>query len=235
MTRCTAHCAYSALSSGIALALVLGGCRNAPTVAPSPPAADRDTVTWVFPVGAHRNLPELSVEVFGEDKGPGARVSIRKMAVRTGSTGGTVQILEGFDAQPSRSALDSGVAFQVLDMNFDGYRDIRLLEVAPAGPNVRYLNWLYRPESATFVPSAALDALIAPRFDAETREVISTRREDPSRHVSETYLHSGDGLVLKRRAVREYSEPGRYTLTVSEPHDQGMRIVDRRVVDEEQP
>lgn len=217
------------------MALTTTACHDAPEEAPSPPPPPA-TRSWQFPLEVHPELPDYLVTLEADlgaavnnTRGP---VPTSRVLVRTRSTGDTVQAFDGVIADPPESALESGVAFQTLDMNFDGYRDFRLLALAPAGPNVRYLNWLYRAESATFSPSADHDALVAASYDAETREVTSTARETSGRYVTETYLPSGETLALKSRAVKEYIDPGRYKLTISEPDTRGMRIVEERVVDE---
>ncbi len=180
----------------------------------------------------HPDLPEYTVTLQGEAPGTGGPVAVRTLVIRKSRTDEPVQRIDGLAAEPPREALVSGSALQVLDMNFDGYDDFRIMEVAPAGPNVRYLHWIYEPDSELFAGSPALDALTSTSFDAKTRQITSTERKSPIQYSSETYEYSGDRLVLVRKTVKYYSEPGRYRLTVSEPVDGRMQIIDQRLIDE---
>lgn len=101
---------------------------------------------------------------------------------------------------------------ELLDLDFDGTADIRVIDVRPAGPNVTYVNWLYDQASGQFVRSAALDALVAPQFDAVRREVRSSWRDGATRYGMEIYTFRAGRLEPLARETREYSEPGVYTL-----------------------
>jgi hypothetical protein len=75
---------------------------------------------------------------------------------------GHVQEFSGTPENPGASML--------LDMNFDGFLDLRVI-VATGAYNVGLRNWLFDPASRKFVPAEALDRLIWPLFDASTRTI----------------------------------------------------------------
>lgn len=122
---------------------------------------------------------------------------------------GAAQRIDGLETEtpvsPNRPALE------FVDMNFDGFADLRIVESRPAGPNVPYLNWLFDPASNRFEASAALDALSAPSFDAAKQEVRSAWRDNAARQGSDTRGWRNGQLVPLRREERLYSAPGVYS------------------------
>ncbi len=126
--------------------------------------------------------------------------------VRRGAT-----VLQRLDIPPSAEAPD----IEVLDLNFDGTPDLRVIDVRPAGPNVSYINWLFDPASQRFVRSEALDELVAPEFDAARRQVRSSWRDGATRYGSESYTFRDGQLVPLTREVKVYSAPGVFTMTRS--------------------
>lgn len=147
------------------------------------------------------------------DPGTQTLIAVRRIEVRRAGADGPMQRIEGLSTATPWSPESPG--FEVIDMNFDGYADIRLVEARAAGPNLAYLNWLYDPAGARFVASPALDAITSPRFDAAAREIRSTWRDGASRQGSDVYaIRDGQPLPLTRE-VKDYSGPGEYTLHLS--------------------
>ena len=80
--------------------------------------------------------------------------------------------------------------------------------------------------SGRFVRSAALDALVAPQFDAVRHEVRSSWRDGATRYGSETYTFRDGQLQPLTRETREYSAPGVYTLKRSRWADGAWQLVE---------
>jgi hypothetical protein len=59
--------------------------------------------------------------------------------------------------------------FELIDVNFDGYHDLRLIAEGTAGPNVLYRNWLWAPDEEAFVGNVALDEIVSPEFERGRR------------------------------------------------------------------
>ena len=157
---------------------------------------------------------------------PGGILRVRAIEVRRDATAEPWQRVEGLATATPWSAEAPG--FEVLDMNFDGYADIRLIEARPAGPNVPYLNWLYEPASGRFVESRALNQITSPRFDTGTRELRSDWRDGATRYGTDFYAFRDGQPVLVRRETKEYKRPGVYTLQVSRHIDGAWRVVETR-------
>src|SRR5690606_4614810 len=100
----------------------------------------------------------------------------------------------------------------VLDMNFDGYADFRLIERTTAGPNTPYLNWLFDPSLRKFVASPELNEIASAHFDMAKREIRSDWRDGATRYGSDIYVYRDGRPVRVRSEEKTYREPGVYTL-----------------------
>jgi len=153
-------------------------------------------------------------------------LAVKSIEVRRGNDQELLQRIDGLATQTPWSAQAPGLEF--VDMNFDGYIDMRLIESRPAGPNVTYLHWLFDPAGGRFVASAALDELAAPRFDKGAREVHSDWRDSAVRYGSDRFRFDGNQLMPLQRETREYQRPGVYTLRVSHWLDGRWQVVQTR-------
>lgn len=226
------------LTAGLAIA----GCRandpaTAEQTAPPERPANRSGPALDAPAGRvtrariHPELPEFSFTLVGDEPAAtGDPIHGRAIEVRRGDAAAPVQVIDGLDTE---TPLAAGMpAVSVLDMNFDGYGDIRLVEFQPAGPNVPYLHWLFEPASGRFIESPALNAITAPQFDAAAREVRSDWRDGATRYGTDVYTFDETGPALVRKEVREYTGPGRYTARVLRPVDGVWKVVEQRGVRE---
>lgn len=227
------------LAAGLAMGVVAcgGGGRRAGEAArdeastATAPAAQSEGFRSTLRSRIHSDLPEFTFTLIGsvgsEPAGgrPTARIEIRRDAEARPSQ--TIDALEVEAAGPDRAP-----ALEAIDMNFDGYADLRVPQFLPAGPNVPYLNWLFEPASGRFLRSAELDAMTSPVFDGEARQIRSEWRDGATRYGTNLYGIVEGRPVLVRKTVKEYTQPGMYTLTVSEFVGGEWKVVDRRVVRE---
>ena len=159
-----------------------------------------------------------------DDTVPPARVT--RIEVFRGAESAPSQIITGFDAEAP--VADNPDPLSVIDMNFDGYNDIRLVEFLGPGPNVPYLNWLYNPQAGRFDSAAALNELTSPQYDAATREIRSEWRDGPARYGVDVYVFRDGTLTALRKETREYSAPGRYRLRVQTFENGEWKVTERR-------
>ncbi len=167
-------------------------------------------------IRVHPTLPEYTLTVIG--------VAIE---IRRADAPAPVQVIDGLDAIAGAGDAPEP---DVLDMNFDGYADFRLVDGHPAGPNVPYRNWLFDPAAGRFVESQALNAITSPQFDPAAREVRSEWRDGPTRYGTDVYAYGANGLTAIRKEVRTYSEPGRYATDILRQVDGVWKVVERRAV-----
>jgi hypothetical protein len=215
----------------------LAGCDRAPapTVAASAESAAPASAASVEELGytavikahIHPDLQEM-VFVLRADAAPDAAETlfVKSIEIRLDANADPVQRITGLDTQTPWPAQAPG--FEALDMNFDGYADIRLIESRPAGPNLPWLHWLYDPASGRFLPSQSLNDLGGPRPDAATRELTTDWRDSATHYGTDHYAFRGDQLLPLRRESRDYQGPGVYTLQVSHWVEGRWQVVQSR-------
>jgi hypothetical protein len=230
------HC-YLAVAV-LACSLALGACRGKEsTVSGSAKSAATATAkeqtagdpTLRFRI--HPNLPEFAFTLVGDRSTETSEtLHVKRIEIRRGAATEPFQVIEGLDTVTPLSTGTPGLA--VLDMNFDGYGDIRLVEFQPAGPNVPYLNWLFDPTSGRFVENRALNAITSPQFDPVTREIRSNWRDGATRYGTDIYVFRDGAPVLVRKESKDYKGPGIYTLQVSQLVNGVWKRVEQREVRE---
>lgn len=227
--------------AALAASLVLSACQEpvvpspaapepAPPVAPaakSSAATAAAGYTTTIKGRVRVDLPEARFTVYA-DGAPGdvGVLKVRAIEVRYADAAAPAQRIDGLATDTPWSASAPGLA--LLDMNFDGYQDLRLIERRPAGPNLPYLNWLYDPDHQRFVESPALNAITAPRFDASKRELHSDWRDSAARYGTDSYTFRAGRLVPLRRETRTYTGTGVFTVQVSNWTDGAWRVVQTR-------
>jgi hypothetical protein len=166
----------------------------------------------VIPARVGADTPELRITVVADaPPGPDGVLRVRAIEIRRADGAGPAQRIDALATETPWP--DATPGLELLDMNFDGLADMRLIEARPAGPNTPYLNWLYEPASGQFVASPALNELSAPRFDAARREIVSDWRDGAARAGTDVFGFRDGQLVPLRRETRDYRRPGAYTLT----------------------
>ncbi|GMV62845.1 MAG: hypothetical protein AMXMBFR74_20130 [Parvibaculum sp.] len=113
--------------------------------------------------------------------------------------------------------------FELIDVNFDGYHDFRLIAAGTAGPNVLYRNWLWEPDEEAFVGNAALDELVSPEFDPETQEIVSRWRSSAEEGGVDIYIWEEGRTVLIHRETDRYAGPSACTRTFFDRIDGELR------------
>lgn len=218
----------------LAPCLSLGGCRDhetresgsaksGVTATSKEPAPNIQTIR----ARVHSALSEFTFTLIADGaSNPGDILRVKRIEIGLGRTAEPFQVIDGLDTETPVSADTPGIA--VLDMNFDGYGDIRLVALRPAGPNTPYLNWLYNPTSKRFEESRSLNAITAPQFDAVNHEIHSQWRDGATRYGKDIYVYREDQPMLVRKEVKEYQGPGSYQLQVSRLVNGTWKVVEKR-------
>ncbi len=172
----------------------------------------------------HPSLPEMTFTLVAEPPAEaGAVLKVRAIEIRRNGAADLAQRIEGLSTETPSSAEAPGLT--VADLDFDGYADIRLVAAQPAGPDVPYRHWLFQAATGQFVAAPALDALGSPQPDAAKQELRVDWRDGAARSGSDFYAWQAGSPVLVRKAVRQYSGPGAYTLTVSALEHGAWRVL----------
>ena len=157
-------------------------------------------------------------------------VAIERIEIREATAAEPLQVISGLDAQPPLT--DGRPAAEILDMNFDGYGDLRLVQSRSAGPNTPYLNWLFDPARRVFVESRELNEIPSAHVDANQREIRSQWRDGASRYGTDIYVYRDGRPLLVRKEEKVYQAPGVYRLKKSELVGGAWKTLEEREVRE---
>lgn len=115
------------------------------------------------------------------------------------SSGSLVQTI----TPPENSAFCTTQAnqlFQVQDINFDGIKDLMLVQFIPAGPNIPYYYWKFNPKAKQFQRDTTLEDITAPNFDQDRKTVTSFWRTSATSHGVSTYKYIKNEITLVEEA-----------------------------------
>lgn len=73
------------------------------------------------------------------------------------------------------------VAIMFVDFNFDGYNDFAIMASLQSGDNVKYLYFLYQPDTGKFSASPAMTPIVNPEVITAQTLIRSFWRETPTR------------------------------------------------------
>lgn len=162
------------------------------------PTGGNDLSPILCQTSINPGLPVLDLSlVWHGDRRSGER-ALDRIEIRRGGETEPFQILTGIDSHLPADTPRAGV--EMLDLNFDGFLDMRVRK-SSAGPDIAYRNWLWSKESGSFVASPALDAIVAPKFDADDQEIVSRWRRTPSERGADIYSYDGMTPVLVHREI----------------------------------
>lgn len=115
-------------------------------------------------------------------------------ALMIAKTGGAPQTFKLADSQIFFDSLTSAV--EAMDVNFDGFEDVKLATSTSAGPNMGYDYWLYVPKTGQFTATTLGEQLsgfdVVP--DAKTKTITVTGRSSCCSWNSTTYAWRGSKL-----------------------------------------
>ncbi len=185
--------------------------------------------SWDFSSSIQANLPEAQFKLFGHKADD--RYFIQRVEI---SLDGKTQTIDSYGTEKLEAEVmdlkDSG--FVIEDVNFDGYKDIRLMEGLMAGPDVPYIYWLFEPQQKSFVYSEAFSELTSPVIDAQKKQITVPWRDGAMGTGESIYTVEKDKPVLIREETRYYQDNGSYKLTVKELKNGEMQVVDEQTVKE---
>ncbi|MDO8590573.1 MAG: hypothetical protein Q7R65_01195 [bacterium] len=134
-----------------------------------------------------------------------------------------VQTLEAGMGEPPPSG---GKFFGAQDMNFDGYKDIRLMSWWGATGNTGYTYWLFDPSKNIFVENSDLSSLSNPTPELQTKTIATHSVGGMASCIynNGTYKFDVDGkLILIRSEKQDYVEESKsFVKTIGELKDGKM-------------
>jgi hypothetical protein len=161
----------------------------------------------------HPSLPEFLFKVYGEEKG--STYAANKIEIyQSEEEDGEVQeiLLEETDT-PDKESL----GFIIEDMNFDGYRDIRIQQSLSASPNISYYYWLWDKTSSKYVSNASLEMIMSPEFDNKNKWIKSYVRDNAVTYYEDIYKYIDEVPTLVKETEEIIDEKNKVThITIME-------------------
>ena len=222
-------------AGGSTAATAVSGAASPPTATTTTTATATATATAKAPAAAASiagrivaDGPALTFALFTAPESPAGSgvLAVRSIEIRN-PDGGLLQRIEGLDTQTPWSEQFRGL--ELVDLDFDGFADLRIVESQAAGPGLPYRNWRYDTATRRFVAAPELDPLPGLQVDPENRELRSSWRDGPTRYGVDIWTYRDAALVPLRRERREYSRPGVFTLEVSRLQSDGSwKLTEKR-------
>ncbi|MGV8995532.1 MAG: XAC2610-related protein [Parvibaculaceae bacterium] len=143
------------------------------------------------------SLPQFGIKILRHaDAASGASIIDSIEVTRSGETA-PFQTIKPVDSNVPANIANNG--FEMADLNFDGFLDMRVVRFMPAGPNMPYQNWLWSEQQGKFIANPALDEITSPKFDADGQEINSIWRSSAAEGGADVYTYDGTTPVLIHR------------------------------------
>jgi hypothetical protein len=134
---------------------------------------------------------------------------------KTDNTFGDVEIIKGKNGkviQTIESSTDPGAiapaavknVLVAVDANFDGYKDLQILNNCGGTGNCSYDFYLYDPKTGQFVHNKFLSDLTTPSFDVAKKQVTTSSNSSAADWQRETYQCRDGQYALIHREVSEW-------------------------------
>ncbi len=102
------------------------------------------------------------------------------------------------------TSYDENFGFTTEDMNFDGYKDFRIIYYVPASPNISYCMWTWNPKANQFEENRDLEQIFSPVFDQDNKLIYSSTRGSATDHYEYTYQYIDGKLTIIKSIATGY-------------------------------
>lgn len=96
------------------------------------------------------------------------------------------------------------MGFELEDLNFDGYKDIRLFDTSNGNYRVEWLYFVWDPIKSIFVNDIRLNEISLANFDQEKQLIYGMERGSATDHYFSTYKYINEVPTLIRHYSQEY-------------------------------
>lgn len=168
----------------------------------------------------HPSLPEYTFKVYGQKKD--TLYSASKIEIYNEVKNKVQELVFSATSTPDGNQL--GVVIE--DMNFDGYKDIRIQQFLPAAANVPYYYWLWDKDSSRFIKNNDLEKITSPVFDSQSKLIKSTVKENAGTYYDYEYKYIDDTLTLIKETERIADlEKNVWHVTIKELIEKEMKVI----------
>ncbi|GCD10539.1 XAC2610-related protein [Clostridium tagluense] len=170
----------------------------------------------------HPSLPEYTFKVYGQKKDTLYSASKIEVYNEVENKEKLQELVFNATSTPDGDQL--GIIIE--DMNFDGYKDIRIQQFLPAAPNVPYYHWLWDKEASKFIKNSDLEKITSPVFDAESKLIKSNVRENAGTYYDYEYKYIGTKPILIKETEKIADlEKKVWHITIKELIDKEIKVI----------
>ena len=167
------------------------------------------------------SLTEFTFSVYGkknEDMYSANKIIIKKSQDKS--------IIQELDFDFTETPDNEKLGIEIEDMNFDGYKDIRIQQALPAGPNISYYYWLWDKETGKYIRNEELEEITSPEFDNANETIKSTVRDNAIAYSEMIYKYI-DGSPTLIREIEKVGDTDKkvWNITVREFSGKEMKVV----------
>ena len=180
----------------------------------------RGGMTCTFSI--HSALPVFTFHFFGRDDNSFGDIEIRK--------GNDSQVIQTIENETDPGMVAPRHAEDVLspvDANFDGYKDLQILNNCGGTGNCAYDFYLYDPATNEFVRNDFLSNLSSPKFHDPSKQVTTHSHGSASDWESDTYQYEKGRYTLIHQEISAWDRTtGVVTVSTYELRNGKMVLVD---------
>lgn len=179
------------------------------------------TPLWEIKEKINPSMAEFTFSVYGKKNED--MYSANKIIIKKSQDKSIIQELD-FDFTETPDIEKLGI--EIEDMNFDGYKDIRIQQALPAGPNIPYYYWLWDKASTKYIRNQELEEITSPEFNSANKTIISSVRENAFTYYDRTYKYN-DGIPTLMLEIERVGDGDKkaWNITVRELNGKEMKVV----------
>jgi len=174
----------------------------------------------------HQTLPEFVFKLIGEAL---EEDEIVRKAIEISRDNKSEPFQTLFLVSEEFDENDPALDLEIEDVNFDGYKDIRMVEFRPAGPNIPYLYWLFDPKTEQFFSNEAFSKITSPEVDVEKQLIKSSWRGSAAHYGTSHYKVIDNKPILVWQEEEIYLDEQQVKVTVQERVGDEMKIVSEKI------
>lgn len=174
----------------------------------------------------HPSLPEFLFKVYGKEDGPEQGTFFTADKIEIYQAGVSGRLIQEIPLNKTRTTDGRTLGLVVEDMDFDGYKDIRIQSGIPAGPNIPYLYWIWDQKAGAYISNPDLEQITSPVFDSDSQTIQSFVRESAASYSENTYRYIDKIPTLINR-IERVADPEKkvWHVTVSERNNNQLNMV----------
>lgn len=144
-------------------------------------------------------LPAFTFHFAGEPDN-----TLGQITVSQDDSSGTIQIIDNSTAGLNIDYLSAQDLLILVDANFDGYKDLQIVQDQGADGNSNSDFYLYDPATHKFVYNSFLSGLDGPTFNSSTQQVNTFSSSDAADSEADTYQYQSGKYILIKEDILSF-------------------------------